>query len=141
MLQDALTRLNASNINADQLMFELNPQQADGRVRMHEWLEKVWWSGVPCADPEAALRDIDRDALFASVMGTLTGKCMDRSKLSRSLTKSFLGKEKKAAADVVRGARDAFRTRGFATVAELFVWVDAEGRDYVTSQVRIYVTM
>jgi hypothetical protein len=34
----------------------------------------------------------------------------------------------------VRVAREAMKTRGFSNVAELFVFVDAEGRDYVTRQ-------
>jgi hypothetical protein len=134
MLAESLSRLSATNIDTDQLMFELNPQHPDGRVRLTEWLDKLWWGDAPCADAEATLRDMDRESLFASVMGALTGKGMDRAKASRTVIKP-LSKEKKAAAEVVRSAREAFKTRGFANVAELFVWVDAEGRDYVTCQV------
>lgn len=41
---------------------------------------------------------------------------------------------KKAVPDIVTVAREAFRSRGFSYVSELFVYVDAEGRDYVTCQ-------
>lgn len=90
---------------------------------------------------------MDRSALIASVMGTLSGKGKSppaiidggagRLEAHGGVQGRAGGKHsvaKKPVPDIVAVAREAFRSRGFSYVSELFVYVDAEGRDHVTCQ-------
>jgi hypothetical protein len=138
MLVELMKSMSASNIDVDALLFEINPGSADGRVRLAEWYAAVEWSDRGDADPADLSQRVEKvygslDGIRARLAAKLSGgKASAANPLFRP--PPVPGKGGGKMDDCVRGAREAMKARGFSNVAELFVFVDAEGRDYVTRQ-------